>query len=154
MAAQPQAIKYQTTCRICGQVFRAAPLDIPIIGQADRRLVQFVQALASHIQKEHPDTMNLVASNIQEVTGFLVLSTFRIEDPTLTARFQSMRYALQTVTRQNRVDDKTILDKLAGLGLSQPEIETVAPLVKDLRDFLCEEGSYKPKTGSPKLVVQ
>lgn len=154
MAAQPQPLKYETRCRACGQIFRAAPLDIPVVGHADERLVKFVQALAAHIQKEHPDTMTLVAANIQEITGFLVLSVFESQDPSLTARFQSARYALQTATRQNKVTDETIQDKLAGLGLAQEEIEKVSPFIKDLRDFLCEEGSYKPKTGERKLVVQ
>lgn len=153
MAAQPQIAKYRTACRTCGQLFLSAPLDIPIVGHADERLVRFVQTLAEHIQTHHPDLMGRVGLTIQDMTGFLILSMFTSEDPTLIGKSEMVRYGFHRMTRNNDITDGTILDRLARAGFTKEEIERIGPVMRDMRDALTEQGQYAPQSASPSNLV-
>jgi hypothetical protein len=153
MAAQPQTLKYRTDCRICGQAFIAAPLDIAIVGQANERLVHFVQKLAEHLQEKHPEAMQLIGMNIQDITGFLIVSVFQTQDPTLAGKLEGVRHTLHTVTRRIQITDQTIVEGLARLGMSTEEIEKVSPIMRDMRDALTEQGLYAPNSQPSNLVT-
>jgi hypothetical protein len=153
MAAQPQIAKYRTACRTCGQLFLSAPLDIPIIGHADERLVRFVQKLAEHLQTHHPDLMQRVGLTIQDMTGFIILSLFTSEDPTLIGKAEMVRHGFHRMTRSSDITDGVILDRLARAGFTKEEIEKVGPVMRDMRDALTEQGQYAPQSAPRSNLV-
>jgi hypothetical protein len=139
-------LKYRAVCNVCHQISYAPPLDIPIIGQGDVQIEQYIMAtLVGHLQSKHPDEWAQVASRIKEFAAFLACAVFELQDPAILQRLELARYALHTATRKAQITDEIILDRLARVGLAQKEIDAVAPLIRDMRDALTEEGAYKPE---------
>jgi hypothetical protein len=154
MNGNTKPIKYRTVCNVCHRISYAPPLDIPIIGQGDAQIEQYIMAtLVGHLQAEHPDQWALIASRIKEFAAFLACAMFGLQDPAILQRLELARYALHTATQKAQITDETILDRLARVGLAQKEIDAVAPLIRDMRDALTEEGAYKPENAPASVVV-
>lgn len=154
MAAQPQQIlKYRTLCRICGQPFVAAPLDITIIGEADERLRKFVKRLTEHLKTRHPDAMALIDANVEDIKGVMVSGMFSTQDPLIAVCAERARYTLHTVTRKTQITDETIFDRLKNNGINQDAIDTVLPVMRDMRDELTEQGQYAPQSAPRSNLV-
>ena len=155
MNPQQNPLKYTTTCRVpsCGQQFMSSPLDLPVVGRPNERLVKFVMALVAHLQKKHPEVMQHISGMAQEFTGYLALRMFIIEDPHLITGQENVRATLQQFSRRNRITDAEITDRVARLGLNAEQEEDLSVLLRDMRDVLCEEGQYAPKTAERTLVT-
>jgi len=146
MNGNTKPIKYRAVCNVCHRISYAPPLDIPIIGQGDAQIEQYIMgSLVGHLQSEHPEAWGLVASNIKEIGAFLACAMFELQDPAIQGRLNLLRYALHTATRKVRISDGTILDRLARAGFTTEEIERIGPVMRDMRDALTEEGQYKPE---------
>jgi hypothetical protein len=156
MSAQPQTpLKHKTVCRVpgCGQEFLKSPLDIPIVGQPNRQVVEFVTALAAHVQKKHPDLMNQLAASAQEWMGYLTVALFNIEDPSLLRMREHVRARMQLYTRKTTISDAEIQDRVARIGLDSEQEEGVNLLLRDMRDILTESGKYSPQLGEEAKIV-
>jgi hypothetical protein len=151
MSTTQAEVKYTTLCRIpgCGQRFQKSPLDIPIIGQPDKQVIEFVLALLKHTQSKHPEAAAQIAGMVQQFTGFMALSLFECQDPKLSAMKESVRATLHRMTRKNYIADAFIDSKIADLGFDPEDSEGLKLLLTDMRDVLCEEGSYAPANGQP-----
>jgi hypothetical protein len=155
------AVKYTTTCQIpvldkgsitprpCGQQFLKSPLDIPIIGQPGKQVVEFVTSLAGHISKHHPDQMKMASALVQEFMGLLVIAGFEIQDPTLQSMRERVRATAHRLTRKAYITNADIDDKIAELGFDLDDSRNLKILLTDMRDMLCEEGSYAPVQNTP-----
>ena len=148
-------LEYITRCRVpgCTKEFISSPFDIPIIGQPDQRLIKFVTALMEHTQKKHPTQMLQISGSIQQFTGFLVASTYEIQDPQIGAMQEGIRAALHKMTQRLTITDEEIQDRVARLELEPEEEEGVALLLRDMRDLLTESGRYAPQVTEKPLVT-
>ena len=152
MSTQQQPIvKYKTVCRVpgCGQDFVSSPLDIPIIGQPNARVVHFVTKLMEHVQQKHPAIMQQISGALQEYTGFLVLTMFQWQDPQLQKMHESVRASIHKVSTRFTISDDEIQDRIARLGLEPEQEEGLNTLLRDMRDLLTEQGRYAPQNGQP-----
>lgn len=147
----PTPPKYTTRCRVpgCNQEFASSPLDIPIIGQPNARVVKFVTLLMEHVQKKHPQAMQAISASVQEFMGFMVVAMFECGDPKLTAMFEHVRATVQKFSRRFQISDAEIQDRIARLELDPEDEEGLQILLTDMRDLLTEQGSYAPANGQP-----
>ena len=147
----PPTLEYITRCRVsgCGKQFVSSPLDIPIIGQPNDRVVKFVTALMEHVSKKHPQAMQQIAGAVQEYMGFLVVSMFQCQDPQLAQLQERVRASIAKVSRKLTISDAEIQDKVARLELDPDKEEGLNTLLRDMRDLLCEQGRYAAENGQP-----
>lgn len=144
-------LEYITRCRVpgCNKEFVSSPLDIPIIGRPNERVVKFVGALVEHIQKKHPQAMPNISAAVQEFTGFLVISMFEVADPKLQEMTEHVRASLAKLSRRFNISNEDIQDRVARMGLDPEEEDGLNTLLRDMRDLLTEQGSYAPKIQQP-----
>jgi hypothetical protein len=144
-------LDYTTRCRVpgCTKTFVSSALEVPIIGQPDAKVVKFVTALMDHMQKKHPQEMNVVAQISQQFLGFIVISQFEIEDPKLLEMRESVRALMAKMSRRFLIPDADIKDRVARLELDPDDEEGVGTLLLDMRDLLTEQGRYAPLNGTP-----
>ena len=144
-------LEYITKCRVpgCNKTFVSNPFDIPIIGQPNARIVEFVRALMEHLQKKHPQMMQNIAGAIQEYTGFLVVSLFEVNDPKLLEMREHIRATIAHVSRRFQISDADIQDRVARMELDSEDEEGLNVLLRDMRDLLTEQGRYAPQNGQP-----
>ena len=157
MSAPTPTLKYITQCRICNQQFAKSPLDIPIIGQPNQQVVEFVNALFNHLQQKHPQDTAQIFGGIQEFTGLLVLSKFQYQDPQLRNLGESVRAGIHRFTTKYTLTDEQITAKVQEaarmLELETEELEGFAALLRDARDLLTEQGRYAPQQPEQKPLV-
>lgn len=144
-------LEYLTKCRVpgCTKEFVSSPLDIPIIGKPNERVVKFVTALMDHLGKKHPEVMMRVSNAIQEYMGFLVVSMFELNDPRLIEMRERIRAEIAVLSRRNNIPDSMIDGKIAELGFDDTDAEGLRILLRDMRDLLTEQGNYAPRNGTP-----
>lgn len=131
--------QFITRCKPCGKEFTAPSLSIQIIGKNPiERAVQYVSKLAEHIQRKHPELVGPCSQAMINMFGWLAVQHFEIEDPALMSILDDTRRSLHAVTRRTWVDDATILDRAARLGLDPGQQAEVVTMLTELRDFLCE----------------
>ena len=147
----PPNVEYVTRCRVqgCGKQFLSSPMDIPIIGQPNDRVVKFVTALMEHVSKKHPQAMQQIAGAVQEYMGFLIVTMFQCQDPQLSQLQERVRASIAKVSRKLTITNEEIQDRVARLGLDPDEEEGLQTLLRDMRDLLTEQGSYAPPNGQP-----
>lgn len=149
-----RALRYQTVCKICQRISYAPPLDIPIIGQGDAQIGEYIMGtLVGHLRSEHPDVWLQVEAKLQEIGAFLACGMFNLQDPAIVARLDLLRYALHTATRKNNISDDGILDRLNRIGLEENNVKAVAALITDMRDALTEQGQYAPQSAPPSNLI-
>jgi|SRR5208283_6514 len=144
-------LEYITKCRVpgCTKEFVSTPLDIPIIGQPNARVVKFIMALGEHVEKKHPQMMQNITGAIQEYTGFLVVSLFEVNDPKLLEMRENIRATIAKVSRRFQISDADIQDRVARIELDSEDEEGLNVLLRDMRDLLTEQGRYAPQNGQP-----
>lgn len=150
--------EYLTKCRVpgCTKQFVSSPLDIPIVGQPDEKVMKFIAALMDHMQKKHPSVMAQIAQHVQEFMGFLVVSLFEMTDPKLLEMRERVRSDVAKVSRRFQISDAEILDRVARLELDPDDEQGLTLLLKDMRDVLTEQGNYTPqhlKNTQPSLII-
>jgi hypothetical protein len=130
-----------TRCKVpgCNKEFSAPSLGIQIISKNPiERATVYVSKLAEHIQKKHSELAPPCMQGMMNMFGWLAVQHFDIEDPALVSMLDQTRRSLHVVTRGKWVDDATILDRAARLGLDQEKQSEVVTMLTELRDFLCE----------------
>ena len=65
------ALKYTTTCRLCGHQIIDHPLNVQIVGQPDARAQNLLAALMKHLEKKHKDAWMQIQGLWQFFLGFL-----------------------------------------------------------------------------------
>ena len=137
--------KYTTTCRLCRkEVAKAPALDLPIVGQPNKRMVDLMQVLTKHLGKHHAQDFQQGAALLDETLSFLVLSAYDHEDPSIPPRFEAIRARLFAKVRKNTMEDAMIEHVVAGFGLDPDDAAKVNQAMKSLRDACCELGAFAP----------
>ena len=138
-------VKYTASCRLCQKaIVQAPPLNIPILGQPDKRMNEYMQLLTKHLGKHHQQEFQEGAALLDETLAFLVLTAYNHEDPTVDPRVEAIRARVFAKVRKNTVTDSRIEDAVARLGLNPDEEANVKQLLKGVRDACCEFGDYAP----------
>jgi hypothetical protein len=133
-----------TTCRECGQQFKANPLDVPIIGeQPNAKTLRFVEALGKHIQKHHPQAGMFITSIGMQFQGYVITKCYETQDPGLLEIQEQLRAHVYRMTRKNYITDAVILDIVARLGFDEEDGRPIVAAFRDMRDALTETGKYK-----------
>ena len=138
---------YTTRCNVpgCDKKFEAPSLSIPIVGRPPlERAVKYVSKLAEHIQKSHPNLAAPAMQAMMNMFGWIAVQHFTIEDPALMKILDETRRSLHLVTRGRWIDDATILDRTARLGLDTEKQNEVMRMLAEMRDFLCEVQPAQP----------
>lgn len=149
--------KYKAKCTQCGQVVAEFPiLDIPIIGEPDARAKKVMTILGTHIMTKHGDQFAAGMHLIGDFQAFLIMSMFQTEDPSIQARAETVRAAIQRYTRKFTISDQQIQAAVVEIdSAGQLNAETVQKLFKEIRDVLTESGEHAPqleKQQSPLIV--
>lgn len=168
---QLHTLKYTTRCRVPGcntgpnggpQEFTSSPLEIPIVGHPGDRVTKFVMALMSHLQSKHPEVMKQVSGSIAEFTGWLVVSAFACQDPSLAAVQERVRGGIHRASRRITLTDEQIQQRIAAViqetGIEEADevgmwTEGLNTLLQDMRDLLLEQGRYAPQSPTEKPLV-
>ena len=138
--------KYVTTCRLCRKEIAKAPaLDLPIVGQPNKRMTDLMQVLTKHLGKHHAADFKQGAALLDETLTFLVLSAYDHEDPSIPPRFEAIRAQLFAKVRKNTMEDAMIEHVVASLGLDPDDAKLVNDAMKSLRDACCELGTFAPQ---------
>ena len=137
--------KYTTTCRLCRkEVAKAPALDIPVVGQPNKRMVDLMQVLTKHLGKHHAQDFQQGAALLDETLSFLVLTAYDSEDPSIAPRVEAIRASLFQRVRKNTMEDNMIEHVVAGFGLDPTDATKVNQAMKSLRDACCELGTFAP----------
>ena len=137
--------KYTTTCRLCRkEVAKAPALEIPVVGQPNKRMTDLMQVLTKHLGKHHSQEFQQGAALLDETLAFLVLSAYDHEDPSIGPRFEAIRAQLFRRVRKNTMEDNMIEHVVAGFGLDPDDASKVNQAMKSLRDACCELGTFAP----------
>ena len=135
MSAQPITSptgRYQAKCRICHKTVAEFPvLDIPIIGQPDAKAKKVLNILGTHIATKHDEQFAAGMTLVADFQAFLLLSQFTTDDPTITARFETIRAGMQALTRKFMLSDQHINEAVVALDSSnQLNAENVTALIR------------------------
>jgi len=130
-AEQPiiEPLVYTETCRICGKQFKGAPLA----STTDPRMNKLGEALFKHMWDTDEVHKNFTITAI-------ILAGFILEDPMAIQYGAPIRYMAFRALRKNFVPDEVLHDTVSRLTPEKFE-----DAMKDMRDFLTEEGEYAPK---------
>lgn len=137
-------VKYVTKCRICGHEFKAAPFVAYLGDGIDPRMVGMQQTLQKH----------MMSDPAHQFYGAMVLAicSFQFQDPVILEFGELTRFAIQHTTRKNFASDEALLEKAQAFPAD--EVESAHNLLKDLRDFLTEQGEYAPNIQQSAAVVR
>jgi hypothetical protein len=137
--------KYTITCRLCRkEVAKAPALDIPVVGQPNKRMTDLMQVLTKHLGKHHAQEFVQGAALLDETLAFLVLTAYDHEDPSVPARIEAIRAQLFQRVRKNTMEDNMIEHVVATFGLDPDDAVKVNQAMKSLRDACCELGTFAP----------
>jgi hypothetical protein len=145
------SLEYLTTCivhnsitgAVCGQKIKANPLEVPIVGEPpSMRAQRLVAGLYKHLEKAHPEMAAQVGLAAMMLQGFMILRCFDTPDPNLQIARENARSEIGRISRKNLLTDDAIIEALAKAGCDQKQIETIGPVVRQMRDFVMELGPY------------
>jgi hypothetical protein len=159
-------LTYITKCRFCQQEFQVSGLKIPIIGEPpEKKHQRLIKAFAEHLIQAHPQEYQQLMGIAGMFVTVLIVRSFDTTDPAILAIENLNRYAVHGITRKNLPPtdegiNKRVLafaedDKMwqtAILGDDKPSAEWpsvqslpgIEQLLIDLRDFLTEQGNWRP----------
>lgn len=128
---QPE--KYKATCRLCGQIFKAPPMN----GPTDPRIQKMGEAFFKHMWSQDE------AHKTYTVTCVIVAG-FLLEDPAALQFAAGVRAVAFQALRRHYLPDEKLHDVISRLTPEQFE-----SAMADMRDFLCEQGKYAVQIGAP-----
>ena len=151
-------LKHTTTCRLpkseedqtpCGFTITDHPLNVQIIGQADRRLENFVQALMKHLAKKHPETFKSITGMGEYFFGWLALQQFQTPDPAIRQSLTNFAMQLRNMVRLVPVQDSEIESAAANIGFTMEDIKRgpVIQAMKNIRNYY--EGTLQRPAETP-----
>jgi len=144
------ALKYTTTCRLCGHQIIDHPLNVQIVGQPDARAQNLLAALMKHLEKKHKDAWMQIQGLWRFFLGFLCLGQFETADPAIVQTVQGFGAVLRNMVRPAPIQDDDIVGAVAHLGftLEDPKREQVIAAMKNVRAYY--EGTLqKPAPPEP-----
>ena len=145
MAANPAQVMYISRCRFCGMLAPPLPPFVPVLnGGIDPKLIQYIGDLQKHVEKKHPEQFAAMRQTILQITGYVSVAAFEVQDPLIRTLQESVRAGLHKFTRRVFITDAEIQDRAARLALEPDEQEGLVMLLRDMRDLLTEEGAYAP----------
>lgn len=115
------ALKYTTTCRLCGHQIIDHPLNLPIVGQPDARIQRFIAELMKHLEKKHQDAWLQIQGVWQFFLGFLSIGQFETKDPAIVQAVQGFGAFLRNMVRLPSIPDADIEGALAQLGFTMED---------------------------------
>lgn len=142
-------IKHQTICKIsledgarCGHVIVTAPeMKVPEIGlPTDEKVKAFVQAIAGHMMKKHPQLAAIMMNTWEQFLGHQALCFTDSEDPNVPlfmAQYSAYLASISIVT----VSDEA-LETLVGrmdFTLDDPRRAQVIQAMKYLRSIMSRQ---------------
>lgn len=139
------AIAHITTCTLCRQRFTAPPAVL--IGESiDQKTARFLMAIGEHFDRRHPKESTAAGLEGRIYTMLLLLTHLVTEDENLTRMSELTRHRIHDRTTARRINDETIIAKVAALALPIGEEETarLTALIRDMRDILQEAGAFAP----------
>jgi hypothetical protein len=114
-------------------------------------VLTYLKALRQHIEKRHPEAFNYAVALGHTLTALVVIGHFATTDPEIQRSKDLTRAFLHKATRKNDVTERDLQIRWENLYGCTDEQETIAGL-KDLRDWLLEEGEYAPQALEPEAV--
>ena len=133
-------VKYTSRCRLCGHKFTGNPLEAPINGVPDPRMMKMGEAYWKHMMtgdQAHKDYA------VQSV----MVASIILEDPVALQFVGFVRAMAFQALRRHWITDEWIHDQA-----SRVTPETFEALMKDMRDFLTETGRHGPQIQTPPSV--
>ena len=152
-------ISTPTRCKLCGKTFSHDLLaTAAIVGSNPQIKAQQIQALVSpfikHIEKEHPQHIQMVAVTSAEIQGYLMMSIFDMDDQIaekLNRDFVRWKVRQWMTPPHARITDERIRERLDSLqwaaGLESLH-DGVEALIRVMRDAIEERDRYKMPLGN------
>jgi hypothetical protein len=113
---------------------------------------RFVQTLSDHLQKKHPEAFQHAVAMAQVMMAHLIVCRFETTDPRVSRARDETRAFLHKLTRKNDEAELDLRMRLEAFGFDPSDNQHGLLMLKDLRDFLLEEGEYAP-TSEPQTIV-
>jgi hypothetical protein len=108
-------------------------------------LGRYVQALAGHLQKKHPESWESAVNLGHALTAWIWLQNFATDDPGVQANREMIRAFIHRMTRKNNARESDIQIRCEKFdGISESDHVQALEQFRDLRDYLLEEGEYAP----------
>jgi len=133
-----------TECKLCHKQFEIpADLNVPPLPEpVSQRLMNLIaNHLVKHISKKHPEAMTQVNGTTQDMFGLSILTHFTHEDQTLLRRMNQTRAQFHRAVGTT-IDDATLQDRIARLGLSNGDGDKVLRFCQELRAVLTEQDAH------------
>ena len=149
-----------TTCLLCApeKPVRIKAQEIPRLepGQPPPPAVgKYVQALASHVEKRHPEAYTNALVISQTLFAYMLLKSFETSDPGVANGRRMIRAFIHRLTRADLdVSEIDLHARAEAYGLDDQNTvdgPRVIDMLKDFRDYLLEEGEYAP--AAPEAVA-
>jgi hypothetical protein len=130
-------VKYETTCRLCGQKFRGAPLQAAVDGIPDSRMQKMGKALWDHLLSGDQGHRDFAVHAV-------LVSGYQFEDPNALQFVSLVRAMVFQAVRRHWITDEWIHDQASRITPEQFEA-----IMIDMRDFLTETGKHAPRIAAP-----
>jgi hypothetical protein len=147
-------ISTPTKCRLCGKTFSHDLLaTAAVLGSNPQIKAQQIQALVApfikHIEKDHPQHIQMVAVTSAEIQGYLMMSIFDMDDQIaekLNRDFVRWKIRQWMTPPHARVTDERIKERLNAVpweSISPSEELILFNIIREMRDAIEERGRYK-----------
>jgi hypothetical protein len=159
------SVTHITTCLDCPpeKPVRIVANEIPRVdslGEPTPPAVgRYVQTLSTHLEKKHPEVYRAALLLSQSMFAFLVLTHYETSDPGVVRGRNEIRAFIHKLTRANDPTEHDLLMRqeqiidVTGPELP-PDIERrIMEGLRDLRDYLLEEGDYAPVPPEPQAIT-
>lgn len=104
------------------------------------------RAMVRHLEQKHPEAYKPIAIQGLMFMALLSIPHYSSTDPGIGPMANLVRHFIHTVTRKNGATDSE-LDNRFACG------DAISRQLRDLRDYLLEEGEYAPKAPEPSRIV-
>jgi hypothetical protein len=144
-----------TTCLLCPPEnparIKADKIPQVLPGEAPSPAVgRYVQALSTHLERKHPEAYDTALKLSQTFFAMLILQSFETSDPAVANGEELIRAFIHRMTRKNDVDERELQIRCEELGFEPSErlhardakFDRSLEILRDLRDYLLEEGEY------------
>lgn len=157
-----------TKCLLCpaGKPARIVSDPMPQVKpgeQPPEAVGRYVQALTDHIRKKHPEAYAHIYAMAQIMMALLVVREFETTDPGVGTAREQLRNFIHRMTRKNDVTETDMLVRLERIddavrfferdGKDAIDKDRILDELRNLRNFLLEEGEYQPAAPDEARIV-
>lgn len=145
-----------TTCLLCDPTkpkkFAASSMpEVKPGEQPPEAIGKFIQALGSHLAKEHPQALASIQQMGAMFQALLLMKNFQTTDPGVHRAAELTRHFIYKLTQRAEFGDSDIKRFIHDTVGAEGEIGFDE--LCDFRDLLQENGKYAPKTPEPNRIV-